>query len=62
MSTSDEFSDEERIDECHKNNDLVFVAKFVKNNPIILNKAKTPAVTHKKEKALLLLKNEIEGK
>lgn len=57
---SSESSDEEK--NYVAQSDLTFVAKFIKDNPVILNKAKNPAVVRKKEQALDILKNNIQSK
>lgn len=55
-------SSEEEENTHHKSSDLVMVAKFAKENPVLLSKSKTPSVITQKEQALCLLKMEIEGK
>lgn len=49
-------------EEQNKKNDLVFVAKFLKNYPFIRKKGKTSTITTKKEQVLFLLKNENENR
>lgn len=53
---------EEEENNYHKSTDLVMVATFAKDNPVLLSKSKTPSVTIRKEQVLRLLKTEIEGK
>lgn len=45
-----------------KESDLTFVAKYVRDNPIILNKGKTPAINKKKQDILATLKQQYESK
>lgn len=58
-------SESEESNECvskPKESDLTFVAKFVRDNTIILHKGKTPAINKKKQDALATLKQHYESK
>lgn len=56
---------EESSNECvskPRESDTTFVAKFVRDNPIILHKGKTPAMNKKKQDVLATLKHHYESK
>ncbi|XP_030747120.1 uncharacterized protein LOC115875747 [Sitophilus oryzae] len=60
VSSESEESDNESVSKS-KESDVTFVAKYVRDNPIILNKWKTPAINKKKQDVLDTLKQHYEN-
>ncbi|KAG5890703.1 hypothetical protein JTB14_016533 [Gonioctena quinquepunctata] len=61
MSSSDE-SSSASSQEGRDDNELMFIANFVEDHPIILNKSQTPSVKTKKEEYLKQMKIDIQNK
>ncbi|KAG5888163.1 hypothetical protein JTB14_038289 [Gonioctena quinquepunctata] len=61
MSSSDE-SSSATFQEGRDDNELMFIANFVKDHPIILNKSQKPSVKTKKKEYLKQMKIDIQNK